>query len=166
MKNLSFRPAVRGLVVDSDQRILLVRLVYPHGAWWVLPGGGIASHEDSRQALRRELTEEIGLVTPDIGPLIWKRTHVFALQDSDGVEWDGQSEEVYLISVASFDPRPAFSLAELRAENIDEIRWWTRTEITQHTGSDSFAPRDLAQLLSALFDTDSPDLPFHIHQVD
>lgn len=164
MNTPSYRPAVRALVVDPDQRILLIRLSYPHGAWWVLPGGGIAPQENSVQALRRELAEEIGLVTPDIGSLIWKRTHVFALRDSDGVEWDGQSEEVYFVSVPAFDPQPTMSPLELRAENIDEIRWWTRGEIADYVGADNFAPPDLAQHLDVLFDSGSPDLPFHIHQ--
>ena len=166
MSTSSYRPAVRALVVDPEQRILLIRLAFPYGAWWVLPGGGIAPHEDSLQALHRELAEEIGLVAPDIGSLIWKRTHVFALRDSDGIEWDGQSEEVYFVSVPSFAPQPTMSPLELRAENIDDIRWWTRTEIAEYSGPDKFAPPDLSHHLNALFDSDSPDLPFHIHQSD
>lgn len=166
MNTPQYRPAVRGLVVDTEQRILLVRLVFPSGAWWVLPGGGIEPHEDEHDALHRELAEEIGLVTCDIGPMVWRRTHTFSLQDTTGVRWDGQSESVYLVKTPVFDPQPGLSASELQAENIDDMRWWTRSEIAAHRGSDHFAPRDLAQVLSDLFDSEHPEIPFIIHQTD
>ena len=61
------RTAVRGLVIDDDDHVLMVRLVFPHGAYWVLPGGGIDEGEDVLDALRRELREETGLADPVIG---------------------------------------------------------------------------------------------------
>lgn len=161
-----YRPAVRGLVVDSEQRILLVRLLFPHGAWWVLPGGGIEPHEDEHEALHRELAEEVGLVSADIGPMVWRRTHTFSLVDTTGVQWDGQSEVVYLVNTPLFEPQPVLSTSELQAENIDDMRWWTRSEIATHRGSDHFAPKDLAQILSNLFDKEDPEIPFTIHQAD
>ena len=160
------RPAVRGLVIDAEQRVLLVRLCYPAGTWWVLPGGGIAPGEDDHEALRRELIEELGLADADIGPLVWKRTHLFSLLDSDGVSWDGQSESVYLVKSDYFEPQPLMSPEELKAEHIDEIRWWSRSEIDTYSGPDNFAPPELSMCLGQLLDSAAPDIPFFLHQQD
>ncbi len=50
---------VRGIVIDSDGRILLVRQTYTHG--WTLPGGGVEFDESLDRGLARELDEEAGI---------------------------------------------------------------------------------------------------------
>lgn len=165
MNPLSLRPAVRGLVIDTDERVLLVRLVFPHGAWWVLPGGGIAEGETDIDALRRELAEEIGITSPHIGALVWNRTHVFDVVDSDGVQWQGQRETVYLVRTEPFVPAPLMSAAELAAENLTEIRWWTMGELHQHTGPDHLAPTDIAVHVESILRQGIPHTPFEISNI-
>jgi len=161
----SLRPAVRGLVIDTDNCILLVRLVFPHGSWWVLPGGGITHGETDIDALHRELAEEIGLTSPRIGACVWNRTHVFDLVDSDGVQWQGQRESVYIVRTDPFTPSPQMSPDELAAENIGEIRWWTLSELHQHVGPDFLSPTDLAVHVETILRHGIPAVPFEISTV-
>ncbi len=51
---------VRGVVVDAEGRVLLVKHTYLHG-WW-LPGGGVDRGETTQAAVVRELREEAGLI--------------------------------------------------------------------------------------------------------
>ena len=55
---LRIREAVRALVIDPDDRVLLVRFEFPNtGTHWATPGGGVEPGETDHQALRRELDE-------------------------------------------------------------------------------------------------------------
>ncbi|MGO9007438.1 MAG: NUDIX domain-containing protein [Beijerinckiaceae bacterium] len=50
------RLGVRGLVIDPDGEVLLVRHTYIGG--WYLPGGGVEKGESAEASLARELAEE------------------------------------------------------------------------------------------------------------
>jgi ADP-ribose pyrophosphatase YjhB (NUDIX family) len=55
---------VRGVAMDAEGRVLLIRHTYVDG--WFFPGGGVESGEVAEHALAREMAEEGGveIVTP------------------------------------------------------------------------------------------------------
>jgi 8-oxo-dGTP pyrophosphatase MutT (NUDIX family) len=139
------RTGIRALVLDPDERIVLVRFDFPDRSVWAAPGGGIEEGEDDAATLARELREELGLeLVEPLGTCVWVRTHVFPMSG-----WDGQTERYYLLRTPAFAIRPGLSPEELRAEGLGELRWWTLAELDAAPGV-SFAPRRLPLLLREL----------------
>jgi len=136
------RAAVRALVLDGENRVLLVQFRDPVGqTWWAAPGGGIDGGESLEEALRRELAEEAGLTDFELGPELWTREHVFA--------WMGrilrQRERFRLVRVDMHDPAPAVDLA---AEWVAGLRWWTLDELD--AANVELAPKRLPELVRSL----------------
>ena len=139
---LRIRDAVRALVIDADERVLLVRFEFPTATRWALPGGGLEPGESHVEALHRELEEEVGLVGAVIGPQIWHRLHIVPFLNG---EFDGQRERIYLVRSDTFDANPQLSWEQMNAEFVHELRWWTLDEIA---ASDAhFVPNDLHRLV-------------------
>jgi 8-oxo-dGTP pyrophosphatase MutT (NUDIX family) len=153
---LRIRDAVRALVVDELHRVLLVRFEFPGGTRWALPGGGVEPGESDHDALRRELSEELGLESPDIGPHVWHRLHVIPFVNG---RYDGQRDRIYLVRTAGFEPAPRLSWEALRAEYLHEIRWWHQHEL--HEGL-PFVPGSLASSLAALLRDGPPNAPVDV----
>lgn len=149
LSGLRIRRAVRGAVLDPQDRIMLVRFEFPTVTVWATPGGGQEPGEDDDATLRRELDEELGLHVDEIGPHIWTRTHVIPFLDG---RWDGQRDHIYLVRApAGFTPAPSLTWEQLRAERLHELRWWTAAELAA-AGDDRirFAPRRLPALVAEL----------------
>jgi 8-oxo-dGTP diphosphatase len=152
---LRIRQAVRALLLDADERVLLVRFEFPTATVWALPGGGVEPGETPLGALRRELHEELGIVDADIGPHVWSRLHVIPFLDG---RWDGQREVVHLVRTKAFEPRPVLSWEQLRAERVHEFRWWHLHEVEAATDV-RFAPAELARHLAELIRHGPPREP-------
>jgi len=157
------RHAVRAVILDDDDRVLLCRFGPPHPAVpadatvvWAAPGGGIEPGERPLAALRRELHEETGLVIDADPPHVWHQ-EVAAPGQADG--HDGLVNDYFLVRTASFEPRGALSDDDLAAEHITEMRWWRHADIADYDGTDLFSPRDLATPLAALIAGDLPGTP-------
>ena len=148
------RPAVRALVLDAQNRALLVKFVDVVGqVWWATPGGGIDEDESAEQTLRRELNEELGLKDFELGPEIWTREHTFA--------WMArilrQREHVRLVRVEQHDPAPT---VDLRPEGVHELRWWTLSEL--EAAEETLVPKRLPELLRELLERGVPPKPIEV----
>ena len=142
---LRIRQAVRAVVLDPDDRILLVRFEFPDsGTKWALPGGGVEPGETDHDALRRELAEEVGAPDAEIGPHIWNRLHIIPFIDGSH---DGQVERIYVVRTPAFIPQPALTWEQLNAEYVFEVRWWHRDDLHE---AKPIAPGQLGELLAAL----------------
>jgi 8-oxo-dGTP diphosphatase len=158
MSELRIREAVRAVVVDDDDRVLLVRFEFPAGTRWALPGGGLDPGESDRDGLRRELTEEIGLHDAVIGPHLWNRLHIIPFIDG---RYDGQREKIFLVRVPSgFEPRPEFTWDQLHAEYVFEMRWWTPAEMD--AADVVFVPAELPALFARLRTDGPPATPLDV----
>jgi G:T/U-mismatch repair DNA glycosylase/ADP-ribose pyrophosphatase YjhB (NUDIX family) len=137
------RQAARALVLDAQDRTLLVQYTGPVGdrTWWGTPGGGIDEGEDPEVALRRELVEEIGLSGFALGPLLYEHVGEFP--------WAQviyrQRNATYLVRVHAHEPRPTI---DLEAEGVLSVRWWTPEELA--TSQEQFAPPDLPERVRRL----------------
>ncbi|HQZ35336.1 MAG TPA: NUDIX domain-containing protein [Ilumatobacteraceae bacterium] len=144
-RGLRIRQAVRALVLDPHDRVLLVRFEFPgSGTKWALPGGGIEAGETDHQALRRELTEEVGAPDVQIGPHVWNRLHIVPFIDGSH---DGQVERIYVVRTPVFVPQPALTWEQLNAEYVFEVRWWHPDELLDAT---PIAPARLAEHLAVM----------------
>lgn len=146
---LPLRAAVRALLIDPGDRVLLVKLDFPSTGWvgWVLPGGGIEPNEDPATALRRELWEETGLVDAFIGPVVCRRRHHNARMIPG---FGGQQEDIHLVPCHAFELSPGMSQAELRAEGVTDARWFTVAEI--RASVELMVPDGLADLVERVLE--------------
>ena len=156
-EEIRLRLAARAVLLDPDGRVLLVRFDLTEQGFpelWACPGGGVEPGESMRQALRREMLEEVGLRVGQEPPHVWRR-HVVDPALMRG--YDGVLEDFFLIRTPAFIPRGEFSDAELAAENMVELRWWTPAEIA--AADTVFAPSDIAAQVRALVAGDIPPEP-------
>ncbi|MDH5441576.1 MAG: NUDIX hydrolase [Candidatus Bathyarchaeota archaeon] len=58
---------VGGLVVRNDRFLLVKRRFDPFKGYWCVPGGGVRKGEVLRDAVKREILEETGIVAEVIG---------------------------------------------------------------------------------------------------
>ncbi|MBK9475906.1 MAG: NUDIX domain-containing protein [Tetrasphaera sp.] len=166
MMDLRFRRAVRGVILDDDDRVLLCRFSAPHPAVpdgadgvWAAPGGGVEPHENPIEALRRELLEETGLVVHDQPPHVW---HQEVVGSGHGTDCDGVINDYFLVRAGHFEPVGTLAEEDIQAEGISALRWWSLDEI--RTAEVLFSPRDLQLRLHPLIDGLIPADPIALDQ--
>lgn len=129
---LLFREAARVILLDEDDRVLLIRghdVDQPDRSWWFTVGGGIDDGEDASSAAVREVREETGiaLVVDDLVGPVFTRSAIFDFY----AEHCRQDEILYLARVpaSAFDAVDRGGWTELEHDVIDEVRWWSLDDL-------------------------------------
>jgi ADP-ribose pyrophosphatase YjhB (NUDIX family) len=74
---------VRVIILDDENRVLMVKQYHENREFWLVPGGAIEAGETSIIAAEREVREETGLEVM-IGRLIW---HVEEVSEDRGMRF-------------------------------------------------------------------------------
>jgi 8-oxo-dGTP pyrophosphatase MutT (NUDIX family) len=134
---LRFRRAARVLLLDAEDRLLLVRghdADQPERSWWFTVGGGIDPGEDARAAAVREVREETGLVLDPgalVGPVL-TRTGIFDFF----AERCRQEEEFFVARVEQALDTDAVARdgwTAVEQDVLDELRWWHLDDLDAET---------------------------------
>ncbi|HZX08876.1 NUDIX hydrolase [Kribbella sp.] len=150
------RQTVKLLLLDEDDRLLLIHARRSGATCWYPVGGGIEPGESLQQAAARETYEETGLRDLPAGTHVWWRDHTY---EHDGRRYDVH-EEWLLHRVNHFTPAPA-ELTPSEARTILTFRWWQAREL--ESTQDTIFPPNLGRLLTTLLTEGVPATPTELH---
>jgi len=144
------RRAARVILIDADDRVLLLRMfdpARPDFRYWVTIGGGLEPGETPAQAAARELREETGLVSApvDLGEPLWRQTTEFPF---DG-RWYRQVQDFFGLRVDSWTIS-AQTEAAILSESVDGHRWWSVAELA--ATPERYYPDELIDLLNGILE--------------
>lgn len=155
------REAVRVVVLDTDDRILLFRTWHTGhpGHWWELPGGGGESGETYVDTAIRELQEETGIVVvpAQVSKPTWRRTATFRYRQARRLQHE-------LVVTARLDHRGAepdvSGQLDYEREDYSASLWWPVAEVI--ASRERFYPGRLPEYLAAHLRGDDIDEPFEL----
>jgi 8-oxo-dGTP pyrophosphatase MutT (NUDIX family) len=147
---VNLRHATRGLILDSEDRILLMHCELPHLSFWLAPGGGLEPGESHHEGLTRELREELGLESADIQDHVWRQEAVGPY----AAGYDGVRNDYYIVRIEHFTPEPR---PDWEVEMVSACRWWTVDELL--AADVEFSPRAMPALVHALLTDGVPAEP-------
>ncbi|MET8955695.1 carbamoyltransferase C-terminal domain-containing protein [Streptomyces sp. NPDC004393] len=145
------REAARAIVLDADDRVLLLRYD-ENGGFWATPGGSLEDGEDHATATLRELSEELGIDEKAV-----ELAAQLAERSKDrlvGGREVRQVEKYFLTRVSAADVEPARAS---QPDNIREHSWWTVAEL--RATAKTVYPLGLADLLSDVLAHGAPMRP-------
>ncbi len=143
------REAARAVLIDKDKQVYLLN-VSKHG-YHKLPGGGIDDGEEVKQALKRELMEEVGCeaeIVTELGIIIEHRNY-----EDGGLK---QTSYCYLAKQTGNQVESALEegeleegMVEVKAKNIDEAIALLTSDKPENLEGQFIQKRDLAFLNAA-----------------
>lgn len=147
------RRTARLLVVDPDDRVLLMRIALGHAAetrasdtdneLWVTLGGRIEPGESVLAAAERELHEETGITNARVGPIVWYGEQVLEINGAPRL-----LRENFVLARCPASCLTDSGWTEEERQAIAEMRWWSLPDMS--AASKNIKPPRLAELLRNL----------------
>ena len=106
---------VCGIIINGNKRIILAKrsAQMSHAGKWEFPGGKVKENESYRQALEREILEELGL-------------KIKPLQELEAIKWDYGDRSIELIPIVC---QPLSE--EIYLKEHETFGWFSFTEMMQ-----------------------------------
>lgn len=146
-ENPTFRVGGRLLLIDADDRVLLIHETYEQDGvpltHWLTPGGGVENDEDPRQTAVREAFEETGIevtLAADAPEVLTTRRYWSWRQ----LHFD-QIDHFFAARVASGLAVQPQGLTDVEMLTLLGHRWWTATELRET--AETILPPQLAEVL-------------------
>ncbi|MCT9113172.1 NUDIX hydrolase [Streptomyces mirabilis] len=152
MSTPRLREAARVIVLDGDDRVLLLRYE-ENGGFWAVPGGSLEPGETHLDAAHRELHEELGVIDMKVGPELAVRTKDHPV----GGETARQVEKYF---VAVVDPETVNPAQASQPDDIRAWQWWSLHEM-QETAQTIY-PLGLADLITDHLRNGPPATPLEL----
>jgi ADP-ribose pyrophosphatase YjhB (NUDIX family) len=140
---LHLRPAGRVILLDPDDRVLLMRYDDgpPNGVHWSTPGGGLNPGEDYASGAARELAEETGWDDIVLLREIHRWTHTMEYDDAIV-----RQVERFFLARINQPRREITAVAAMHArDGIAAWRWWTLAELD--STAEAIWPAELPDLI-------------------
>lgn len=152
------RPTVRVLLLDPNDRILLLRGRLPGqrrgpGSWFTV-GGGLEAGETHHEAAVREIREETGIADVALGPVVWLREGLLHIPHP------AQFQEQYIVARCGGGEPSRDGWTALERDLIQDIRWWTLPALA--ATRDLVFPPGLVDLLRPVLAGEFPAQPHRI----
>jgi 8-oxo-dGTP pyrophosphatase MutT (NUDIX family) len=139
------RPTARVLLLDPQDRILLMQGRLPHDPAappvWFTVGGGCEPGETVLETAAREIVEETGFTDAQLGPVVWySEAELF-----DRKRRPVHFKEHFVVARTAGGDLSRQGWQPMEHEFIDDLRWWTLAEL--RATEDAVYPEGLADLL-------------------
>lgn len=148
---MDIRLTARVVLLNHENRIMLLKFVEPHRTFWLTPGGKIEDNETPLEAARRELYEETGITDADfVTPHNW---YCEGVGIGHGVPTFFK-QYFFLARVQSSKISTVYLNCDEK-EVIKEYRWWDLNDLLE--SDEDVYPRGLfASLRSIVYHNVKP----------